>query len=501
VLNKLPIINTEYHASALALTMPRSFLTSAEHHQTDAEPFGLLAAIQQAAEAIVITDTQATIRYVNPAFTKMTGYSPKETIGKNPRLLKSGSQDPAYYEDLWDTIRAGQVWHGGLVNRRKDGTLYTEEMSITPVRDPGGEIVQYIAIKQDVTDRRAAEEAQRFLAAIVECSEDAITAYTPSGIIRTWNRGAEAIFGYSAEEAIGNHVSMLVSPEELGLLGPSNERLLKGHTISQYEGLGIRKDGRRVNLSVTGYPIRDSDGKVTAVSTIIRDMTEQKRAEKSRSFLASIVESSDDAIIGKTLDGAIVSWNKAAQKMFGYRAEEVIGKNISMLIPNDRAGEGRQVRERVSRGETVSLVETVCRRSDGKPIDVSIAVSPIKNDIGEVVGIATIAHDIGERKRAEEAIRHSEEKYRLLVANIPDVVWTTDDAGDLVFITPNIEKISGYTPKELQGSGAWLTRVHADDGEGMRQAYRRSWRPARCSWRSIACREKTRLGSGSRPRQ
>jgi len=115
----------------------------------------------------------------------MTGYSPEEAIGKNPRLLKSECQDPAYYKDLWGTIRAGQVWHGELVNRRKDGTRYTEEMSITPVRDAGGEIVQYIAIKQDVTDRRAAEEAQRFLASIVECSEDAITAYTLDGIIQS----------------------------------------------------------------------------------------------------------------------------------------------------------------------------------------------------------------------------------------------------------------------------------------------------------------------------
>jgi PAS domain S-box-containing protein len=451
--------------------MLRSILKAPEHCRTDAEPVGLLAAIEQAAEAIVITDTEASIRYVNPAFTKITGYSPGEVMGKNPRILKSGRQEPAYYKDLWDTIHAGKVWHGELINRRKDGTLYTEEMSITPVRDADGAIVQYIAIKQDVTDRRRAEEAQRFLASIVESSEDAITAYTPAGIIQTWNRGAQVIFGYSAEEAIGQHVSMLVSPEELHLLKPFNERLLQGNVISQYESLGIRKDGRRINLSITGYPIRGSHGEVTAVSTILRDTSERKQAERSRAFLASIVESSDDAIIGKTLDGSIVSWNKAAQEMFGYCAEEIIGQHISTLLPDKRAGEGRQVLGRVSRGETVSLVEAVCRKSDGSMIDVSIAVSPIKNENSEVVGIASIIRDIGERKRAEETIRRSEEKYRLLVANIPDVVWTADDMGRCVFVTPNIQEIYGYSPEEIYGSGVWFTRIHPEDSEKVQQAY------------------------------
>ena len=173
------------------------------------EQAGLVAAVEQAADGIVITDTDGKIQYVNPAFTAMTGYTSEEAVGQYPRILKSGLETAEFYEELWNTIRSGRVWHGELINRRKDGTFYREEMRITPVRDSKGEIVSYIAIKHDVTERRAAEEAQRFLAAIVESSEDAIAAYTPAGIILTWNRGAETIFGYSAGEAIGKHVSML----------------------------------------------------------------------------------------------------------------------------------------------------------------------------------------------------------------------------------------------------------------------------------------------------
>ena len=173
------------------------------------EQAGLVAAVEQTADGIVITDTDGKIQYVNPAFTAMTGYTSEEAVGQYPRILKSGLEPAEFYAELWSTIRSGRVWHGELINRRKDGTFYHEEMRITPVRDSTGEIVSYIAIKHDVTERRAAEEAQRFLATIVESSEDAIAAYTPAGIILTWNRGAETIFGYAAAEAIGKHVSML----------------------------------------------------------------------------------------------------------------------------------------------------------------------------------------------------------------------------------------------------------------------------------------------------
>jgi PAS domain S-box-containing protein len=159
----------------------------------------LFAAIEQAADGIVITDRRGTIRYVNPAFSRITLYSKEDALGQNPRILKSGSQSKEFYNELWRTISAGRVWSGEIINRRKDDTVYTEEMSIAPVRAGSGEIASYIAIKQDISKRREAEDAQRFLAAVVQYSGDAITAYTPGGTILTWNRGAETIFGYAAE--------------------------------------------------------------------------------------------------------------------------------------------------------------------------------------------------------------------------------------------------------------------------------------------------------------
>lgn len=184
-----------------------------ERGKPDADHAVLDAAIAQADEAIVITNRKGRIRYVNPAFTRMTGYTSEEALGRNPSVLKSNRQDPAFYRCLWETISAGQVWRGELVNRRKDGSHYTEEMSITPVRDTHGEITDYIAIKQDVTERKMGENAQRLLAAIVESSEDAIFTHTPAGDVVTWNRGAEALFQYPQDEVLGKSVALFIPPE------------------------------------------------------------------------------------------------------------------------------------------------------------------------------------------------------------------------------------------------------------------------------------------------
>ena len=254
------------------------------------ERAGLVAAVEQAADGIVITGATGQIQYVNPAFTLMTGYTSGEAVGQYPSLLKSGRQPPGFYAELWNTILAGHVWHGEVVNRRKDGTFYKEEMRITPVRASNGEIVSYIAIKHDVTERRAAEDAHGFLAAIVESSDDAIVAYSPAGIILTWNRGAQALFGYSADEAIGHSVSLVIEPERLAAFPKFIEQIMQGNAIPTYDSTALHRDGRRIHVSVTASSIKNSTGEVAAVSVILRDISERRAAGQTRALLASIVE-------------------------------------------------------------------------------------------------------------------------------------------------------------------------------------------------------------------
>jgi PAS domain S-box-containing protein len=371
------------------------------------EPGGLIAAVAQAADSIVITDAGGKIQYVNPAFTAMTGYAGEEVVGQNPRILKSGWQSEAFYKELWSTIRSGRPWFGELTNRRKDGTLYVEEMRITPVRDPTGEIVSYVAIKRDVTLRRAADEAQGMLSAIVENSEDAIIAGTTAGFILTWNRGAKAIFGYSSEEAIGQHVSMLIVPGREPELTQLTARIAQGITVSQCEASCRRKDGRDICVSITGSPIRNSAGDVIALSEVLRDISERREAEQARALLAAIVESSDEAIHSVSLDGVVLSWNRGAEVMYGYSCREIIGESGGVLCLPERQEQALEVLAAIRQGRAIPPYATVLQAKDGHRIDVLLSISPTRNPAGELTGASVMARDIGDRLRAERKVKEA----------------------------------------------------------------------------------------------
>ena len=318
-------------------------LTSADDDSScvDIQRMSLESAIRQAAEAIVITSATGRIQFVNPAFTTMTGYRPDEVIGQFPSVLKSGVQDPAYYEDLWKTILAGRVWRGELVNRRKDGNLYTEEMSITPVLTAGGRTSNYIAVKQDVTERRAAETARQFLAAIIESTEDAVVGSTLDGKILTWNRGAEKLHGYRADEAIGQSILMLLAPEYHDATRRVCEGLLRGRVYPRFESTAVRKNGERVEVRVSVCSVRNSAGQVTGTAAIIHDITKAKLAEKSlRDDEARFRMAFENAPFGlcmTTADSRILQVNGTFCRMLGYSSAELTALGwLDLTHPDDR---------------------------------------------------------------------------------------------------------------------------------------------------------------------
>ena len=431
----------------------------------------LRAAVDQSAKGIIITDLDGIIRYVNAAFTAMSGFSAEEALGQTPRILKSGCQTTDFYADFWSTIRAGQIWRGELVNRRKEGGVYTEHMTVAPLCGSNSEPIGYIALKDDVTQQRAAEEARRFLASVVEGVNDAIVAMTPEGIIHSWNRGAQLLHGYDASEVIGHDISMLVPREEWGRLWSTIETLRRSENIPPFEGLALRKDGTQFPIDISLTPISGQDGRVTSIAAIVRDITPRKREEETRNLLASIVESSDDAIFAVSLEGNILSWNKSAERLYGYTAAEAVGQPVAILSGAEHKREPAENLERIKAGETISHFETVRTRKDGTHVDVSLTVTPILNGGGEVLGSAAVVRDMTQHKRAEEALRQSEEKYRLLVDNIPDIVWTADDQGRLTFLSDNVEAICGYSPEEVCGSALWIEKIHPQDLAAVRAAY------------------------------
>ena len=255
--------------------------------RTDKELRLRSSALEAAANGIVITDRQGTIVWANHAFAAMTGYSKEEALGKNLRMLKSGEQPDNYYAEMWSTISSGKVWKGEIVNRRKDGTTYTEEMTITPVTQGGSATDTYfIAIKQDITERTKTEEELHRLASIVEFSEDAIIAKNVDGAIISWNRGAERIYGYTRGEVVGRDLSFLVPPERHAEIQAIMEQVLSGQPIECLETQRLTKTGSVLDVSLSVSPIKDTSGHIAGASAIARDITQHKAAEKRVQFLA-----------------------------------------------------------------------------------------------------------------------------------------------------------------------------------------------------------------------
>ena len=233
-----------------------------------------------------------------------------------------------------------------------------------------------------------------WLKAIVEASDDAIVAKDCTGIVTAWNRGAERIFGYAAEEMIGQSIRRIIPTNRQAEEDELVERLCRGETINRFETVRQRKDGKLIPISLMISPIRDTTGAVIGASKIARDITDQKR-------LSAIVDSSDDAIVGKNLDGIVTSWNAAAERMFGYTASEMVGQSIRRIIPPDRQSEEDDVVDQIRRGNKVEHFETLRQHKDGSAVAISLTVSPIRDERGLVVGASKIARDIRDRLAAE----------------------------------------------------------------------------------------------------
>jgi PAS domain S-box-containing protein len=254
------------------------------------------------------------------------------------------------------------------------------------------------------------DQSAALLAAIVDSSDDAIVSKTLDGIITSWNRGAEKLFGYSAAEAVGQSI-LLIIPE-----GRRQEEedvlalLRRGEKIRHFETVRRTKDGRDVHVSLTISPIRNSQGDIIGASKVARDIGEGRRIDELRERLAAIIDSSDDAIVGKTLDGIITSWNRGAEQLFGYTAAEAVGQSIFLIIPQDRIAEEHEVLSRLRRGEKIDHFDTVRRAKDGRPVHISLTVSPIRDRQGYLVGASKVARDIGERVRTEELLRRAHEE-------------------------------------------------------------------------------------------
>jgi PAS domain S-box-containing protein len=372
----------------------------------------LSRAIEQSPVSVIITNKEGDIEYINPKFTSLTGYGRDEVIGKNPRFLKSESTSQEEYKTLWKTILSGGEWHGEFKNKKKNGDNYFELASISPIFNDSGKITHYIAVKEDITDRKRGENDLRKFMKGIENSSDAIFITDLNGTIEFINPAFEKIYGFPESEALGKTPRILKS----GLISSESykqfwDALLAGNPVKG-ELKNKTSDRRIIDIEASNNPILDEKGTIVGFISINRDITERKQAEealkKSEEKYRKIFENVQDVFYQTDINGLIIDISPSIYGLSGYLPEELVGKPITLLYEN---AESRNLLL-TSIGEKGKVwdFEIKAKTKSGAVKYLSLNTHKLFDSFGDQIGIEGSARDITERKQAENDLILSKEK-------------------------------------------------------------------------------------------
>jgi PAS domain S-box-containing protein len=425
--------------------------------------------------AIYTTDAQGRLTYFNPAAVKLSGRVPELGTDKWcvtwKIFLPDGTPLPHDQCPMAVALKGAEVPTGiECIAERPDGTRFWFTPCPAIIRDAEGRISGGINLLVDITDRKNAElEATEQFRAIVETTPECVKIIAPDGTLLFMNTPGLAMVGAtSPEDVTGRNVYDIIAAEDRDRFRAFNERICKGEKDSlQFDIVGLK--GVRRYMETHAAPLRHQDG-TTVHLAITHDITERKRAERAALLLSGIVDSSDDAIVSKDLNGIITSWNKSAERMFCYTAIEAIGQPITMLIPVDRLDEEPEILARLRRGERVDHFETVRRRKDGALLDISLTISPVRDSSGAIVGASKIARDISERKRTLEALLASEARFRQLADTMPQIVWTARPDGYVDYYNERWYEYTGFG-RDAFGDASWEAVLHPEDSQRIHDIY------------------------------
>jgi PAS domain S-box-containing protein len=402
------------------------------------------ALLESAPDAIVIVNKDGEIVLVNSQAERMFGYRRDELLGERIEILvptrfhqrHSGHRDGYFAGPRLREMGAGL----DLFGLRKDGEEFSVEISLSPL-DTGQGLLVSSSIR-DVTDRKRVERAlleqtveleraaiARVRAAELERERDRTQHYLDAaqvimlaldmqGRITMVNRHACSVLGWNADALLGRDFIDTCVPARIR--DDTRQRLRQVHAgdDSVVENAIVTKSGAERSIEWRTTFLRDDEGRIISTLSSGTDITERKEAEAAQRRLAAIVNSSDDAIVGKTLAGVITSWNPGAERLFGYSASEIIGRPTTILFPPELVIEEEQILAQITQGESVRHFDTVRLRKDGTRVDVSVTISPVTDNDGKIIGASKIARDITERKRAEALLQANEESVRRTLDNV-----------------------------------------------------------------------------------
>jgi len=475
----------------------------------------LARTLDHAGIGIVETDAEGRFLRVNSGLCELMGMSEAELLGRS-FFNETHPDDVAEDRSLYQRQVAGELDRYSIEKRitRRDGSYFWAAITSSGVRDAEGRFLYAVRVQHDITDRKRTEaalvlrgeeqaalydlskELQRAVSpgAIYEAALDAIfralrcdrasiLLFDPAAVMRfvAW-RGLsdgyrKAVDGHSPWTAD----AMYPEPFFYAHLGradlpPELKATIEGEGIGALSFIPLVQSGRLLGKFMVYFnqPHDFQQTELDVSMAIARQLAfavERMRGEEARLRgmhaalqLAAIVESSDDAIVSKDLNGVVTSWNKGAERLFGYTAAEMIGTPISILIPEDRQDEEPQILRRIRSGERIEHYETIRRRKDGELRDISLTVSPMRDDTGRVVGASKIARDVTEQKAAELKLQESERKLQELLAAIPAAIYTTDAKGHITYFNEAAVELAGRRP--TIGSDDWCVtwKLYSPDG-------------------------------------
>jgi PAS domain S-box-containing protein len=384
---------------------------------------------------VVITDQKGIILSVNEGFCKISKYTTEELLGKDHRILNSGHHTVSFIKNLGATISNGEIWRNEICGKAKDGSVYWVDLNIIPFLNENEKPYQYIAIGINVTNRKEAEEtlirSNELFSKLFKLNPVAVTIQKMNdGQLINVNDAFVKLFGLSSRQEIMSKTAV-----ELNIISDSEEidvrNILQGkEAATNLERVLKTKSGEKIWVSSSFIKLEiDSTLCILAATA---DITKYKKAEEHLALLAAIVETSDDAIISKSMDGIILSWNKSAERIFGFTEKEAIGKNISLIIPPEYIIEEKMIIEKIRNNEIINQYETVRNKKSGEQFYVSLTVSQLKDHAGNIIGVSKIARDITSRKRSEEELllvnnREKEKRASALIIANKELVFENEE--------------------------------------------------------------------------
>jgi len=397
---------------------------------TQAQSEKLHVTLSSIGDAVIATDVHGRVTLINTVAESLTGWNSADALGQDiANIFRIVNEETRQVVEspVERALREGAVV--GLANHTlliaRDGAERPIDDSGAPIRDRQGAITGVVLVFRDITARMQAEDTLARYQLLSEHARDIMLFIGQDGRVVEANRAAVAAYGYDRDALLGKTIYDLRDPASAPAIDAQMEQADSSGIL--FETVHRRADGTLfpVEVSAIGALI---DRRRVLIS-IIRDISVRRRIEAAQAQLAAIVQSTDDAIIGKTLEGIIISWNAAAERIYGYSAEEAIGRSIQMLAPPDRSDEIPQILERIKHGERIARLETTRMRKDGTLVPVSLTISPILDANGTITAASTIARDISERKQAADRSAHLQTiatalSEALTPAQVADVVIT-----------------------------------------------------------------------------